>query len=93
MAGSIKGLMKRKAKGITSGKPGWEFDVMKGEAKQWEKRGNKLDMTPDMPAQTPETVMPMPDEEEIKRNKRRTASARGGGRASPIFTDGDRLGP
>lgn len=49
-------------------------------------------MNPEMPA-SDETVMPMADEEEIKRNKRRTASARGGGRASTIFTDSDRLGP
>lgn len=49
-------------------------------------------MSPEMPA-TDDTVMPMADEEEIKRNKRRTASARGGGRASTIFTDSDRLGP
>jgi hypothetical protein len=49
-------------------------------------------MSPEMPVND-EPVMPMADEEEIKRNKRRTASARGGGRASTIFTDGDRLGP
>lgn len=48
-------------------------------------------MSPEMPAA--EAVMPMADEEEIKRNRRRTASARGGGRASTIFTDSDRLGP
>jgi hypothetical protein len=48
-------------------------------------------LSPEMPAA--EAVMPMADEEEIKRNKRRTASARGGGRASTIFTDSDRLGP
>lgn len=49
-------------------------------------------MNPEMPA-SDEAVMPMADEEEIKRNKRRTASSRGGGRASTIFTDSDRLGP
>lgn len=44
--------------------------------------------------ETPEAeVVPMADEEEIKRSKRRTNSARGGGRASTIFTDSDRLGP
>jgi hypothetical protein len=48
-------------------------------------------LSPEMPEADP--VMPMADEEEIKRNKRRTASARGGGRASTIFTDSDRLGP
>lgn len=50
-------------------------------------------MSPEMPVGTEEPVMPMADEEEIKRSKRRTASARGGGRASTIFTDSDRLGP
>jgi hypothetical protein len=49
-------------------------------------------MNPEMPVSN-EPVMPMADEEEIKRSKRRTASARGGGRASTIFTDNDRLGP
>lgn len=49
-------------------------------------------LSPEMPAND-EPVMPMADEEEIKRNKRRNASARGGGRASTIFTDSDRLGP
>ena len=49
-------------------------------------------MSPEMPAND-EPVMPMADEEEIKRNKRRNASSRGGGRASTIFTDSDRLGP
>lgn len=48
-------------------------------------------MSPEMPEAEP--VMPMADEEEIKRAKRRSASARGGGRASTIFTDSDRLGP
>lgn len=50
-------------------------------------------MNPEMPETTEDPVMPMADEEEIKRNKRRTASSRGGGRASTIFTDSDRLGP
>lgn len=50
-------------------------------------------MSPEMPAQTDDPVLPMADEDEIKRAKRRTASARGGGRASTIFTDSDRLGP
>ena len=50
-------------------------------------------MNPQMPSAGDEPVMPMADEEEIKRNRRRTASARGGGRASTIFTDNDRLGP
>lgn len=93
MGGSIKGLLKRKWKGASSGKVGWEHDVIKGEGKQWEKRGKRFDMTPDAPAQAEEPVMPMADEEEIKRSKRRSTSARGGGRASTIFTDSDRLGP
>jgi hypothetical protein len=90
MTGSVKGLFKRKMQGIGKGNPGKTFDL---EKKAWERRGEKLDMTPEMPAQAEDPVMPMADEEEIKRSKRRTASARGGGRASTIFTDSDRLGP
>lgn len=47
---------------------------------------------PELPPE--EAPIPMPDEEEIKRNKRRGQSARGGGRASTILTGGDqeRLG-
>lgn len=89
MTGSLKGLFKRQSSALKKGKP-WE--AVKAEGKQWEKRGKKFDMTPDT-TQTEEPVMPMADEEEIKRNKRRTTSARGGGRASTIFTDSDRLGP
>lgn len=49
-------------------------------------------MNPELPPE--EAAIPMPDEEEIKRNKRRGQSARGGGRASTILTGGDqeRLG-
>lgn len=93
MTGSVKGLLKRKWKGASSGKVGWEHDVIKSEGKQWEKRGKRFDMTPEMPKQEEEAVMPVADEEEIKRNKRRNTAARGGGRASTIFTDSDRLGP
>jgi len=41
-----------------------------------------------------EPVIPMPDEDEIKRSKRRGTAARSGGRASTILTGGDqdRLG-
>lgn len=92
MTGSIKGLLKRKWKGASSGDIGWEHDVIKGEGKQWEKRGKKFDMTPDT-TEEEETVMPMADEEEIKRSKRRANSARGGGRASTVLTEGDKLGP
>jgi ABC-type branched-subunit amino acid transport system substrate-binding protein len=35
-------------------------------------------------------VIPLPDEEEIRRNRRRSASARGGGRASTMLSGGDR---
>lgn len=38
-------------------------------------------------------VLPLPDEEELARQARRRNSARGGGRASTIFTQGDQLGP
>lgn len=88
--GSAKGLFKRKWKGLSSGKP---HEAVVAEGKQWEKRADRFDMTPDAPASSDEPPIPMADEEEIKRNKRRTASARGGGRASTIFTDSDRLGP
>lgn len=44
-------------------------------------------MSPELPPE--EAPVPMPDEEEIKRNKRKGQSARGGGRASTILTGGD----
>jgi len=44
-------------------------------------------MNPELPEE--EAPIPMADEEEIKRNKRRGQSARGGGRASTILTGGD----
>ena len=49
-------------------------------------------MNPELPPE--EAAIPMADEEEIKRNKRRGQSARGGGRAATILTGGDqeRLG-
>lgn len=49
-------------------------------------------MSPELPEE--EAAIPMPDEEEIRRNKRRGQSTRGGGRASTILTGGDqeRLG-
>jgi hypothetical protein len=49
-------------------------------------------MNPERPPE--EAPIPMPDEEEIKRAKRRGQTARGGGRASTILTGGDqeRLG-
>jgi hypothetical protein len=45
--------------------------------------------TPEMP-QSNEPAIPMADEEEIKRSKRRGVSGRGGGRASTILTGGDK---
>jgi hypothetical protein len=50
-------------------------------------------LTPKMPVNN-EPVIPMADEEEIRRNKRRGTAARGGGRAATILTGGDqdRLG-
>lgn len=45
-------------------------------------------MDPELPPE--EAPIPMPDEEEIKRSKRRGQSARGGGRASTILTGGDK---
>lgn len=49
-------------------------------------------MNPELPPE--EAAIPIPDEEEIKRSKRRGQSSRGGGRASTILTGGDqeRLG-
>jgi hypothetical protein len=44
-------------------------------------------MNPELPPE--EAPIPMADEEEIKRNKRKGQSARGGGRASTILTGGD----
>ena len=44
-------------------------------------------MNPELPPE--EAPIPMPDEEEIKRNKRRGQSSRQGGRASTILTGGD----
>ena len=54
-----------------------------------------LDSTfnPELPVQDEGPVIPLPDEEEIKRQKRRSAAQRGGGRASTVFSESDRLGP
>ncbi len=94
MAGSAKKLFKRKMHAHKSGKP-WEF--LKTEAKAWERRGKKMSgelaQERAQAAADADPVLPMPDEEEIKRSRRRSASSRGGGRASTILTDGDRLGP
>lgn len=45
-------------------------------------------MDPQLPPE--EEPIPMADEEEIKRNKRKGQAARGGGRASTILTGGDK---
>lgn len=50
-------------------------------------------LKPKMPSQEDSAPIPMADEDEIRRNRRRSQSARGGGRASTILSDGDRLGP
>lgn len=50
-------------------------------------------INPKMPSAEAGPVIPMPDEDEIRRNKRRGQAARGGGRASTILTESDRLGP
>ena len=84
MAGIHKSIRKATPKEIIS-PAGKKVDAAVGDT--WDS------LNPKMPAASQEPVMPMADEEEIKRAKRRTASARGGGRASTIFTDSDRLGP
>lgn len=50
-------------------------------------------MNPEMPDETVEPVMPMADEEELARVRRRQNSRRGGGRASTVLTNEDRMGP
>ena len=47
------------------------------------------------PAPAPPPAVPMPDEEDIRRAKRRstTAQMQRAGRASTILSDSDRLGP
>lgn len=46
-------------------------------------------MSPEMP-ESDDPVIPMADEEEIRRSKRRGTAARGGGRAATILTGGDK---
>ncbi len=46
------------------------------------------DLTPKMPAGNDQAI-PMPDEEEIKRSKRRSNAARGGSRAATMLSGGD----
>lgn len=42
--------------------------------------------------ENPEPVVPLPDEDEIERVRRRRNARRGGGRASTVLTDDSRLG-
>ena len=53
----------------------------------------KKELIPEIPKPEQPRDIPMSDEDEIKRNRRRSQSTRGGGRASTILSDGDRLGP
>lgn len=59
-----------------------------------ESLSKRMDPAKMMEDQPKEPVIPMADEEEIRRNKRRGTAARGGGRAATILTGGDqdRLG-
>lgn len=47
-------------------------------------------MNPEIPEPEEEKVIPLPDEEELERIRRR--KGRGGGRASTVLTDDERLG-
>lgn len=47
-------------------------------------------LTPKVPEQEEERVIPLADEEELERIRRR--KGRGGGRASTVLTDDERLG-
>lgn len=96
MAGSVKRHFKDK--GRYFGRPD---RAVKANADRWERWGDKMSgkanadriIAAQKEGQGP--VIPMPDEEEIKRNRRRSNAARGGGRAATILSqgDGDRLGP
>lgn len=59
-----------------------------------ESLGRRMDPAKAMEGQEQEPVIPLPDEEDIRRSKRRGTAARGGGRASTVLTGGnqDRLG-
>jgi hypothetical protein len=59
-----------------------------------ESLSRRMDPTKALENQPEEPVIPLPDEEEIRRGKRRGTAARGGGRASTILSGGDqdRLG-
>lgn len=49
-------------------------------------------MTPKMPQQEEEPAIPLPDEEELARIRRRKAAGRSGGRSSTVLTE-ERFGP
>lgn len=98
--GDLKRGVKR---GWNSLKKTWD-DVMEGSQQMGESIGlgsvtGESDKTKRRQARAAAALdaanqpIPMADEEEIKRNKRRANASRGGGRASTILTDGDRLGP
>lgn len=59
-----------------------------------ESLSRRMDPMKAMENEPKEPVIPMADEEEIRRNKRRGTAMRGGGRAATILTGGDqdRLG-
>ena len=49
-------------------------------------------MNPQMPTAEDEQAIPLPDEEELARIRRRRAAGRGGGRSSTVMSE-DRFGP
>lgn len=55
-----------------------------------ESLSRRMDPTKMMENQEQEPVIPLADEEEIRRNKRRSTAGRGGGRAATVLTGGDR---
>ena len=55
-----------------------------------ESLSKRMDPSKAMEDQEQEPVIPLPDEEEIRRSKRRGTAARGGGRASTVLTGGDK---
>lgn len=54
-----------------------------------ESLGRRMDPSKAMEGQE-EPVIPLADEDEIRRNKRRGTAARSGGRASTVLTGGDK---
>lgn len=92
----MTGIHKTLNKVIPKEDPGLRANpIVKKVNKENLRTHESLDRTfnPEIPTQEETPVIPLPDEEEIKRQKRRSASMRGGGRASTVFTESDRLGP